>query len=60
MGEAEFGSGVVNAPIESPVACMRCAGGDTVRLEKARIEANTCYRCRGCGHIFSPENTFAD
>jgi predicted RNA-binding Zn-ribbon protein involved in translation (DUF1610 family) len=60
MGEAEFGSGVLSAPVESPVACLRCGREDTVRLEKARLEANTCYRCRGCGHIFSPADTFGD
>jgi len=60
MGEVEFGSGVASAPVETPVACMRCGGENTVRLEKARLEANTCYRCRGWGHIFSPADTFGD
>lgn len=51
MGEVELGTRMVSA---SPVPCLRCGSDDTVRLEKARVEANTCYRCRGCGHIFSP------
>ena len=50
MGEVELGTRIVSAP----VVCLRCGSGDTTRLEKARIEANTCYRCRSCGHIFSP------
>lgn len=54
MGEAELGSGMAGAEVISPVACLRCGSDDTVRLEKARVEANICYRCRGCGHIFSP------
>ena len=51
MGEVELGTRTVSA---SPVPCLRCGSDDTLRLEKARVEANTCYRCRGCGHIFSP------
>jgi len=34
--------------------CPRCSAGETVSLDKVDAVANTCYRCRGCGHIFSP------
>lgn len=54
MGEIDsgtVGARTVNLP---SMACLRCGGVDTLRLEKARVEANTCFRCRGCGHIFSP------
>ncbi len=60
MGEAgseSVGTGIKELPL---IACMRCGGEDTVRLEKARIDANTCYRCRGCGHIFSPAGRIGD
>ena len=60
MGDVESGNGVGSAPVDFSVVCLRCGGDDTVRLEKARTEANTCYRCRGCGHIFSPVGTFGD
>ncbi len=35
-------------------ACLRCGSPDAMRLERASTNANTCYRCRECGHIFSP------
>lgn len=54
MGEAEFGTRLSSAPAASPGRCLRCGSEDTMRLEKARVGANTCYRCRDCGHIFSP------
>ena len=54
MGELEMRTRMVGAPVVTPPACLRCGSVDTLRLEKARVEANTCYRCRGCGHIFSP------
>ena len=34
--------------------CPRCDDADAIALEKLRAEFNTCYRCRVCGHIFSP------
>jgi len=34
--------------------CRRCGADDPARLEKLRAGDNTCYRCRRCGHIFSP------
>ena len=34
--------------------CPRCLSLDTVSLDKVDARANTCFRCRGCGHIFSP------
>ncbi len=37
-------------------SCPRCENDAPVRLEKADPQANTCYRCRTCGHIFSPRD----
>ena len=34
--------------------CPRCGESASLRLEKADPQAHTCYRCRPCGHIFSP------
>ena len=34
--------------------CPRCDSDETIALEKLRARDNTCYRCRKCGHIFSP------
>jgi len=34
--------------------CPRCLGRETVSLDKVDLTGNTCYQCRGCGHIFSP------
>ena len=34
--------------------CPKCGTDRWVRLDKIRPEDNTCYRCRSCGHIFSP------
>ena len=54
MGDVELGAPEMSVPVVSHATCLRCDSDDTVQLEKARTEANTCYRCRGCGHIFSP------
>ena len=35
-------------------SCPRCDETDSIALEKLRPHFNTCYRCRLCGHIFSP------
>ena len=35
-------------------ACPRCDVRDSIALEKLRAHFNTCFRCRLCGHIFSP------
>ena len=37
--------------------CPRCEDADAIALEKLRAHFNTCYRCRVCGHIFSPRET---
>jgi hypothetical protein len=63
MGEVELGGGdLVGAPVvpRPLVVCLRCGGESTVRLEKTLVGANTCYRCRGCGHIFSPVGTVGE
>ena len=39
--------------------CPRCDDTDAIALEKLRAEFNTCYRCRVCGHIFSPGGSAA-
>ena len=36
------------------VRCLRCSSLTTIALDKMVIDANTCYLCRACGHIFSP------
>ena len=40
--------------------CPRCEDADAIALEKLRAHFNTCYRCRVCGHIFSPGSGQAD
>ncbi len=47
------GCRVAGSAIARP-ACLRCGSLDAMRLERASTNANTCYRCRECGHIFSP------
>ena len=44
------------APEVDPEAssCPRCGGFEAVRLDRLRRQDNVCYRCRACGHIFSP------
>ena len=34
--------------------CPQCEETDSIALDKLRPHFNTCYRCRLCGHIFSP------
>ena len=36
------------------IPCSSCRSRQTVRLEKLHPKDNACYRCRACGHIFSP------
>ena len=38
--------------------CLRCKSSHIIPLDKASELANTCYLCRGCGHIFSPALPF--
>ncbi len=40
--------------------CPQCDDGEPIALDKLRVEFNTCYRCRVCGHIFSPGDGQAD
>ena len=49
-GLRELGGGEMDVE----VVCRRCGSNRVVGLEKLRPEDNTCYRCRPCGHIFSP------
>lgn len=47
--------GFLDAALESSgELCPRCDVKDSIALEKLRPHFNTCYRCRLCGHIFSP------
>jgi predicted RNA-binding Zn-ribbon protein involved in translation (DUF1610 family) len=41
---------------EDSSPCPRCSNDAPVRLEKADPLSNTCFRCRTCGHIFSPRD----
>ncbi len=41
--------------MDALVKCPRCGSEEIVKLEKVRHHDNTCYRCRMCGHIFSPQ-----
>ena len=52
LGPREVGQ----APGGETVAalCPRCASPEPTPLDKMRRQDNTCYRCRRCGHIFSP------
>lgn len=34
--------------------CPKCGSDKTVQLDKLRPFDNICFRCRSCGHIFSP------
>ena len=50
---------IVNEPAAGPLgtdhlSCPRCESVELVRLDKVRTHDNICYRCRPCGHIFSP------
>lgn len=42
------------APAADGVECPRCGSRTVFALEKADPDGNTCFRCRPCGHIFSP------
>ena len=48
-----------DADCGSDARCPRCDDADAIALEKLRAEFNTCYRCRVCGHIFSPGGSAA-
>ena len=39
---------------EDGSSCPRCGSTEHVRLDKLRERDHSCYRCRACGHIFSP------
>ena len=56
-GRAGGGSAQTAQPSDEPegeAKCPRCGGARNVQLEKMDPQAHTCYRCRNCGHIFSP------
>ena len=45
---SETAAGTGTAP------CPRCESLDLIRLDRLRRKDHYCYRCRPCGHIFSP------
>ena len=45
---------VLNGRARGVAGCPRCLSLDTISLDKVDAWANTCFRCRSCGHIFSP------
>ncbi len=55
-GVGPTGANETGANQEDSAPCPRCSNDAPVRLEKADPQANTCYRCRTCGHIFSPRD----
>ena len=38
--------------------CPRCESTALVMLDRLRDEDNYCYRCRPCGHVFSPASKY--
>jgi len=51
-GEAESDAG--SEDTSQGAHCPQCEERDSIALDKLRPHFNTCYRCRLCGHIFSP------
>jgi len=41
-------------PVGQVAPCPRCDSQTLVRLDRLRSDDNVCYRCKPCGHIFSP------
>lgn len=37
--------------------CPACRSGSLVRLDRLNDDDHACYRCRMCGHIFSPRES---
>ena len=56
VGTAPVDGGLRGEAYEQSAPCPRCSNDAPVRLEKADPLANTCFRCRTCGHIFSPRD----
>ncbi len=53
--------GAAASATDSPEAgpslqCAKCSSQLVVALDKVRVEDHACYRCRACGHIFSPRD----
>jgi hypothetical protein len=56
-GAGASGAGAQDRAIgreKGAVGCLRCNSLTTIALDKMVADANTCYLCRACGHIFSP------
>ncbi len=56
VGVDDAGGELVGDEGERVAECPRCSNDAPVRLDKADPLSNTCYRCRTCGHIFSPRD----
>ncbi len=63
QGSGGLEMGFIPSPLESAAGtpsmlaantCPRCKSKDLVQLDRLRRGDNVCYRCRPCGHIFSP------
>ena len=39
---------------DTKAMCPKCGSEHVVQLDRLRPQDNVCYRCRSCGHIFSP------
>lgn len=57
--EMGFSASAPESGVGTPAAlavntCPRCKSKDLVQLDRLKREGNVCYRCRPCGHIFSP------
>ena len=35
--------------------CPRCGAENPVKLDKSDSKSNDVFRCRSCGHVFSPK-----
>ena len=60
MSAGEAGDADAVDDADSGAACPRCDVRDSIALEKLRAHFNTCFRCRLCGHIFSPGGSPAE
>ena len=57
LHDSETGTKEEGAPVSAATSsCPRCGSTERVRLDRLREADNYCYcyRCRRCGHVFSP------
>ena len=41
----------------TPAWCPACRSSGVARLDRLNDDDHACYRCRTCGHIFSPRES---